>query len=138
VTVKPPSSGQYGTTDQIALLADPHLLDPSGAGACVSGSGCLYNVSGNGASVSGTVDTRSGGIEIQGNGSSAIGGRIITNSLYLSGNGTLSPAGSITKTACRVYEDTVSGAAGPSPFAVLQYKCGTALATGVVGFSYLP
>jgi hypothetical protein len=149
VSVSAPSSGQY---KGIAMLADPHLFDPlpGGVGTCIDGSGnCLYTASGNGASISGTVDLRSGGVAIHGNGNQTINsGRMIANSLFigvspgatsglnLNGSGT-----GITASACGVFDETVNGKRGTTTVAgraVVQSECGSGSTSGVVDFNYGP
>ncbi|HEX6538963.1 MAG TPA: hypothetical protein VF155_07270 [Candidatus Dormibacteraeota bacterium] len=136
-----PSSGSYAN---IVLLADPHLLDPSGVTSCLGGSGCLLSISGNGASFTGTQDLRSGGATFQGNGGdNVIGGRFIANSLVISVSGhaaaglTLSGPGTISTSNCGVFDDAVSSTGVPGTGrAIIQSQCGSA--RGVIDFNYSP
>jgi hypothetical protein len=133
----------------VAILADPNLLDPGGVGSCINGTGCVYDVTGNGATMSGSIDTRGGGMSIQGNGALTMtGGLLITNSLFvsvskvnfglvLSGPGTFSGPSS-----CSVFDDSVSGTTSGTTSgkgrAIIQSGCGNAAANGVVDFNYTP
>jgi hypothetical protein len=154
VAVSAPGSAQYtkvGGIADVAILSDPNLLDPGGVSACVGGTGtCIYNVSGNGASVTGSIDTRSGGVAIGGNGGQTENnGLLITNSLFIgvSGGATtglnLSGPGSVTTGSCGVFDDTVSGTASGSSTpvlgrAIIEAACGTGSTNGVVSFNYGP
>lgn len=159
VTLTAPGSPQYTNVGgvngtllgaDVALLADPNLVDPGGVSGCVgSGGGCLYSVSGNGGSITGSVDTRGGGMGIGGNGGVQMtNGLLITNSLSASGSGagglSLSGPGTFAgPNSCGVFEDNVtgllSGGASSSPgHAVIQSDCGDAGASGVVDFNYSP
>jgi hypothetical protein len=158
VSVSAPGSAQYssvGGIADVAILADPNLLDPGGVGACVAGTGtCIYNVSGNGASVTGSIDTRSGGVTIGGNGGQTEkNGLLITNSLFIgvSGGATtglnLSGPGTLTTGSCSVFEFNLNGTttkngvatSSTTGFAVVQSACGTGgSANGIVDFNYLP
>jgi hypothetical protein len=142
--VIPCPSLAYG---HVAVLADQNLLDP-GLG-CASGSNCIFSVAGTGDTINGSVDTRSGGISISGNGGDSVSdGFLIVNSLYMTVSGqatsglNLSGPGSLTTTAtCFVYDDSVySGiTAPPNPArAVIQAQCGTQSSSGVVDFNYGP
>ena len=136
--------------DGVALLADPHLLDPGGVAACEGGSGtCLVEVAGNGASINGSVDTRSGGLSISGNGGDSIsGGFLIVNSLFsatsgktgtglqLSGPGSIATTSSCTVLDANVYPGTVPPAS-PARAVVLQ-QCGSNKSSGIVNFNYSP
>jgi hypothetical protein len=143
-TLTDPSGGQYAG---IAVLADPHLLDPGGASSCRQGGGgddgdsCVFAVAGNGASVTGTVDTRSGGVSVNGTGTTTIdSGRLITNSLFVGSSLTLSDSQKALGT-CGVFDDTVTGTRGSSSSsgrAVIQSHCGGGSASGVVDFNYTP
>lgn len=147
IKISSPSSGQYAG---VAVLADPHLRDPGGASSCASsGTNCVYRIPGNAVSVSGTVDTRSGGISITGNGGDIVSlGRLVTNSFYMTVSGSAGsgltltgPAGAISSTTCGVFEDGVYGAAiAPlsPPSAVIQSACGSGTTSGIVDFNYLP
>jgi hypothetical protein len=159
VTLTAPGSPQYTNVGgvngtllgaNVALLADPNLVDPGGVGGCVGlGTGCLYSVSGNGGSITGSVDTRGGGMGIGGNGGVQMtSGLLITNSLWASGSGagglSLSGPGTFAgPNSCGVFEDNVTGqlngSASTSPgHAVIQSDCGNAGANGVVDFNYGP
>ena len=155
VSVTAPGSTQYTNVNgsllgaDVAILADPNLLDPSGVTSCLAGTGCLYNVAGNGASITGSVDLRGGGMAIAGNGGQTMtSGLLITNSLSISISGSatsglsLSGPGTISSTgSCGVFDDTVSGtgSSGASPgHAIIQSGCGNGAANGVVDFNYGP
>jgi hypothetical protein len=148
-----PGSAQYtnvGGVADVAILADPKLLDPGGVGACIGGSGCIYSVSGKGASVTGSIDTRSGGVAIGGNGGQTEkNGLLIANSLFIgvSGGGStglnLTGPGTFTTGSCSVYDDTVSGTASGSSTqilgrAIIEAACGAGSTNGVVAFNYGP
>jgi hypothetical protein len=149
-----PGSAQYtnvGGVADVAILADPNLLDPGGTGSCASGAGaCIYNVSGKGASVTGSIDTRSGGVAVAGNGGQTENnGLLVANSLYIgvSGGGStglnLSGPGTLTTGSCSVFDDTVSGKpSGSSTLifgrAIIEAACGTGSTNGVVSFNYGP
>lgn len=142
-TLSAPTSGQYAG---FGVVADPGLIDPH-TSCSNGGSGtCLMETSGNGASVSGSVDLHGGGMSIQGNGATTIGGRLIVNTLSLSVSGHvgsgLSLSGSIpgvSTSACGVFDTTVSGAAGSNVSmgrAIVQSQCGNGSLNGVVAFNY--
>jgi hypothetical protein len=152
-----PGSAQYTNVNgiaDVAILADPNLLDPGGVSACIGGSGCLLQVSGNGASVTGSIDTRSGGVAISGGGQQTENnGLLVANSLWVSVNGrgnppapglSLTGPGTITTGACNVFDDSVagtSGIAGSTPVpgrAIIESGCGTGSTNGVVAFNYGP
>ena len=163
VSISAPGSPQYtkvGGIADVAILTDPNLLDPGGVSACNNPPSqplvmnpCLYNVSGNGASVTGSIDTRSGGIDVGGNGGQTENnGLLIANSLYVgvSGGATtglnLSGPGTLTTGSCSVFDDTVSGKASGSSTsligrAIIEAACGTGgtgSTNGVVAFNYGP
>jgi hypothetical protein len=158
VNVVAPGSAQYtnvGGIANVAILADPNLLDPGGALLCSQGSGnCIYNVSGNGASITGSIDTRSGGVMIGGNGGQTEShGLLIANSLFIgvSGKATtglnLSGPGTLTTGSCSVFEFNLNGSttkngiatSSTSGYAVIQASCGpNSAANGIVDFNYLP
>lgn len=158
VSVSAPGSAQYsgvGGIADVAILADPHLLDPGGVSACIIGTGtCIYNVSGNGASVTGSIDTRSGGVAIGGNGGQTEkNGLLITNSLFIGVSGgaatglDLTGPGTLTTGSCIVFGVNVNGTttksgvatSSTSGFAVIQATCGLgSAANGIVDFNYLP
>lgn len=136
--------------DGVALLADPHLLDPGGVAGCEANTAaCLVSVSGNGASINGSVDTRSGGMSISGNGGDSIsGGFLIVNSLFsatsgkvgsglqLSGPGSITTSNSCTVLDANVYPGTVPPASPAR--AVVEQQCGSNKSSGIVNFNYLP
>lgn len=135
--------------DGAALLADPHLIDPSTNSCITTGTSCAVSVSGNGGSINGSVDLRSAGLSIGGNGSEAISqGFLIVNSLYenVSGkaNNGLSLAGpgafASVGNACNILVLNVYTGAAPAniPAAVVQSQCGSAQQSGVIDFNYLP
>jgi hypothetical protein len=153
VSISAPGSPQYtnvsGIAD-VAILADPNLLDPGGVGACTGGTGtCIYNVSGKGASVTGSIDTRSGGITIGGNGAQTENnGILIANSLFIGVSGgtaglSLTGPGTITTGSCTVFDDSVSGTTtngavttSSTGRAIIQATCGLSSANGTVDFNY--
>lgn len=149
--------------DGVAVLADPHLLDPGGVAASTSTNacnttgtgpapgtpGCLLGISGEGNSINGSVDTRSGGVALAGGGGDSItGGFLIANSLFISDNGksstglTLTGPGSLALTnSCDVFDTKVYPGATepPNPArAVIQQQCGAGKTSGVVTFDYGP
>lgn len=146
------SASTAGTYQGIAVLTDPLLPDPGGTSCASQGGGCLYSTSGNGASISGSVDTRSGGTSIGGNGGQSVSsGRLITNSLFMSVSGnvgsglTLSGTGvlGVSPSACGLFDDSpVSGTtptgASSSGRAIIQSQCGNGSVSGVVDFNYKP
>ncbi len=145
-TFSAPTTGQYA---DIAVLADPHLLDPGGATACESGEGtCVYQTSGQGASVSGTIDLRSSGLSLQGNAGDTITGRLIANSLFMSVSGRIgsglslsSPGPPVSISACGVFDNSVTGTTGgvsATGRAIIQSQCGDGSLSGVVAFNYAP
>jgi hypothetical protein len=157
VSVAAPGSAQYanvGGVADVAILADANLLDPGGVSACAGGSGtCLYNVSGNGASVTGSIDTRSGGVAVGGNGGQTEkNGLLITNSLFIGVSGkavtglTLTGPGTLTTGSCAVFEFSLNGTttnngiatSSTTGFAIVQQACGTGSSNGIVDFNYLP
>jgi len=133
----------------VAVLSDPHLLDTGGVASCITGSGCTLTVSGNGKSINGSVDMRSSGISIGGNGGDSVSdGFLIANSFYSNVTGKVSsglsltgPGSLSTVNLCFVYDDYVYPGltAPPSPArAVIQAQCGAQLTSGVVDFNYGP
>jgi hypothetical protein len=154
LSLSAPGSAQYTNVGgangtllgaDVAILADPNLMDPGGVASCIRGTGCVYDVTGNGATMTGTIDTRGGGMSIGGNGGLTMtGGLLITNSLFVSVSGlVLSGPGTFAgPTSCNVFDDSVSGTvSGTSPGkgrAIIQSGCGNAAANGVVDFNYTP
>ena len=158
VSLAAPGSAQYssvGGIADVAILSDPNLLDPDGALACSQGTGtCLYNVAGNGASVTGSIDTRSGGVAIGGNGGQTENnGLLIANSLFIGVSGkvttglNLNGPGTLTTGSCGVFEFNLNGTttnkgvvrSSTTGFAVIQATCGpNSAANGIVDFNYLP
>ncbi len=140
-TAPPPASGTYSG---VAILSDPNLLDPGGAGSCAAGSGCLIDVGGNGASVSitGTTDLRQGGADFHGNGGDTISnGRFIANSLWVHGSGApgsgliLTGSSGMSTSNCGVYVDDVNASNGAGTGrAVIQSQCGGR--QGIIDFNY--
>jgi hypothetical protein len=135
----------------VAILADPNLVDPGGVASCIGGKGgCVYDVGGDGATMTGSIDTRGGGMSIGGNGGMTMtGGLLITNSLLVSVSGKVSTGLNLSgpgtfsgPTSCNVFDDSVSGAASGTPpgkgRAIIQSGCGNAAANGVVDFNYTP
>jgi hypothetical protein len=135
----------------IAILADPNLVDPGGVASCIAGTGgCVYDVAGNGATMTGSIDTRGGGMSIGGNGGLTMtGGLLITNSLFVSVSGKVSaglnlsgPGTFAGPSSCNVFDDSVSGTVSGTPpgkgRAIIQSGCGNAAANGVVDFNYTP
>lgn len=133
----------------VAVLADPHLIDSTTSTCIASGTGCALSVSGNGGSINGSVDLRSAGVNIAGNGNEAISaGFLIANSftmnvsghvstgLALTGPGAFVPVGN----SCNVLVLNVYTGALPAnvPAAVVQSQCGSAKQSGVIDFNYLP
>jgi hypothetical protein len=155
-SISAPGSAQYdsvGGIADVAILADPNLLDPGGVSNCIGGTGCIYSVSGNGASITGSIDTRSGGVAIGGNGGLTENkGLLITNSLFIGVSGDdgtgldLTGPGTLTTGSCAVFEDNVNGTttkngvrtSSTTGFAVIQSTCGPGNASGMVDFNYLP
>jgi hypothetical protein len=142
-----PGSVQY-TAANVSVLADPNLIDPSGASGCTTGGNCVFSGSGQGGGISGTVDLRSGGMSLQGNGSASITGRLIVNSLNMSISGNVGSGLSLTgsgfsASACGVFDvavkGTTAGTASPTGRAVVQSQCGgSGSLSGVVDFNYKP
>lgn len=136
--------------DGLAVLADPHLVDPN-TGSCVNGAtgGCALVVSGTGGAFNGSVDTRSAGIVISGGGGDSVNaGFLITNSLSIQVNGasgtgmSLSGPGTFVAVgnSCSVLVLNVYTGTAPAqlPRAVIQSNCGTSKQSGVIYFNYLP
>lgn len=136
--------------DGLALLTDPHLIDPN-TGSCVGGAAgtCALTVSGNGGSINGSVDTRSAGLVITGGGGDSIaGGFLITNSLSIQVNGSSGTGMSLNGpgtfvavgNSCSVLVLNVYTGTAPArlPTAVVQTNCGTPKRSGVVYFNYIP
>lgn len=146
-TLSAPTGGPYAG---IAVLSDPALPDPGGAGSCRGGVGCIYTTAGNGAAVTGTIDTRSGGMAIGGNAGQTISsGRLITNSLFMSVSGhagsglalTAGPGFGGGNGSCGVYDFTpvtgssvaggsYGGAGSSTGRAVVQSQCNTTFDSG--------
>ena len=136
--------------DGLAVLADPHLVDPN-TSSCVNGAvgGCALVVSGSGGAFNGSIDTRSAGIVITGGGGDAVNaGFLITNSLSIQVNGasgtgmSLSGPGTFVAVgnSCNVLVLSVYTGTAPAqlPRAVIQSECGTSKQSGVIYFNYLP
>lgn len=135
--------------DGVAVLADPHLLDSTTSTCIGTGTGCALSVSGNGGSINGSVDLRSAGLNIAGNGSEAISaGFLIANSFTMNVSGHVSTGLALTGpgafvsvgNSCNVLVLNVYSGALPAnvPTAVVQSQCGTAKQSGVIDFNYLP
>ena len=155
-TISAPTTGPY---QNLAILSDPNLPDPGGAGSCQGGGGCMYMTSGNGAAITGSIDTRSGGIAIGGNaGQTVSSGRLITNSLFMNVSGHAGSGLSLTggpgfgpgSGTCGVYDlnpvtgtstagGAYSGVASSTGRAVVQSQCSTTHDTGAGGtVTYTP
>lgn len=119
------SAYKTGPYAGISVFADPNLTNPGGTN-CSVGSNCAIEVAGNGGSFDGTVYLPRASMDMTGNGSASIGGRIIVMSLSMGGNGgiNLSGAAPVSAATCYIYNDYlyVNNTAQTTPQGHVQFE----------------